>query len=316
MGWIRSPTTQKFFQFFWISLALVFLVGYVSQNWPTFTAQNWQISWINLSLAVLFTLLRKFLGGVQWGLISRYGREDRTLAAFAADLRVYFLSNLAAYIPGSVWLVASRVQLNSRRGASVLTTSAGMVLETGLFIWSSCLIGLYTAALIFPNSEPILGLIAVLLVGLALIAIQPALITRLLRPVGRLSVGTAQLRFNVSYWDGLLLLFAPLTVWVAGGLSHFFLVRTFYQALPLNVVPHLTSAFALAWTIGYLTPIAPSGLGVRDGILAALFSLWMPGPVAVVVTVTSRLLLAMEDIIAATGVWLVSSIFTMRQKKV
>jgi hypothetical protein len=303
-AWFKSSKTQRALQILWISLALVFLAVYVSRNWQTFATQSWRISWANLALALFFALLRKFLGGVQWGLISRYRRENRGLAVLAEDLRVYFLSSLATYIPGSVWMVASRVQLNSRLGASVLFTSTGMVYETALFVWASCLVGSYMAIQIFPNQARAISITIGVLILLSLVAIHPSVIRALIRRLGKWVKGKDQLFIKANYLDSLLLLTTAIMVFVVGGVSHFFLARTFYNSLPLGIVGNITSAFALAWTIGYLTPIAPSGLGVRDGILVALFSMWMPGPIAVVVTLVSRLLLALEDVIWA-GVTLI-----------
>lgn len=251
---------------------------------------------MSLALAVFFAVLRKFLGGIQWGLISRYRHENRSLVGFAEDLRVYFLSSLATYIPGSIWMVASRIQLNSQRGASVLFTSTGMAYESVLFVWSSCLVGSYMAVQVFPNRVWEIGIVVVALIVLSLVAIHPAIVAAL---EGRLGRWGTKLVIRVSYLNSLLLLVVAIMIFLVGGVSHFFLVRTFHSSLPLSTLPKITSAFALAWTIGYLTPIAPSGLGVRDGILMALFAMWMPTPIVVVVTLASRLLLALEDVIWA-----------------
>lgn len=297
--WFRKPRTQRIFRVSWISLALIFLAVYVARNWSAFATQSWQISWRELLLAGCFALFRKFMGGLQWGLISRYRRDNRLMAEFLKDLRVYFLSNLAAYIPGSVWLLASRVQLNSQRGASVLVTSASMVGETTLFVWSSCLVGSYTAIQLFPDRSLEIGIAILGLVVLSLIAIHPSIAQAVSVRLDRWLNKRSEFCIKVTYLDGLFLLAVAVIVWVAGGVSHFLLARAFHSDLSFRVIPNITSAFALAWTIGYLTPVAPAGLGVRDGILVALFSMWMPNPVAVVVMLASRVLLALEDIVWA-----------------
>jgi len=304
--WFRKPRTQRAFQAGWVSLAFVFLIVHILRNWHSFKAQSWRISWMDLSLAVSLALLRKLISGVQWGLVSRYSRENRSFAAFAEDLRVYFISNLATYIPGSVWLVASRIQLNRQRGISVLSTSASMVFEAGLFVWSSCLVGLYVAAQVFPNRVREVSIAASLLVVFSLLLIHPSVIHMLMGHLKKL-MKKDQLFFKATYLDGLILFVVAILVWAAGGASHFFLARTFYNDLPPNAAVGITSALALAWTIGYLTPIAPSGLGVRDGILVVLFATWMPNPIAVVVALVSRLLLALEDVIWAVVALLVLS---------
>lgn len=50
----------------------------------------------------------------------------------------------------------------------------------------------------------------------------------------------------------------------------------------------LTSLFALAWTAGFLTPGAPAGLGVREGVLLLVLSPTMPASTAALVALTLR----------------------------
>lgn len=301
--WFKSAKIQKVFQIFWIGLAFIFLTSYISKNWQAFATQSWQISWTNLALAMFFALLRKFLGGVQWGLISSYRRENQKIATFAEDLRVYFVSNLAIYIPGSIWLITSRIQLNNKRGVSALSTSTSMIYETGLFVWSSCLVGSYIAVQIFPDRARGIVVAILLLVVFSLVIIHPSVVRTVMNSLGKL-IKTDRLFVEVTYLDGLFLFVVAILLVTVGGVSHFFLVRTFYDGLTFISMPAITSAFALGWTIGYLTPIAPSGLGVRDVILVALFTMWMPGPIAVVVAVASRILFIIEDV-----VWAVVALF-------
>jgi hypothetical protein len=170
-----------------------------------------------------------------------------------------------------------------------------MIYETGLFVWSSGLVGSYIAVQIFPDMALEIVMITLFLVLFSLVIIHPFTMQKLMNHLGKL-IKRDHLFIEATYLDGLLLFVSAILLIAVGGVSHFFLARTFYSSLPLSLIPAITSAFALAWTIGYLTPIAPSGLGIRDGILIALFSMWMPNPVAVVVALASRLLLVIEDV--------------------
>jgi uncharacterized membrane protein YbhN (UPF0104 family) len=85
-------------------------------------------------------------------------------------------------------------------------------------------------------------------------------------------------------------------MWVAAGLGHFLLLKAFYPTLPLQSFSGITSAIALAWIAGYVSLWAPSGLGVRDGVLALLLRAYVPTPVVMLVVVASRLVIVFEDI--------------------
>jgi uncharacterized membrane protein YbhN (UPF0104 family) len=57
----------------------------------------------------------------------------------------------------------------------------------------------------------------------------------------------------------------------------------------LERLPALVGIFAGAWVIGFLSFLAPGGLGVREGILVYLLGFYLPSHVAIVVTLLSRL---------------------------
>ena len=59
---------------------------------------------------------------------------------------------------------------------------------------------------------------------------------------------------------------------------------------------HITSLFALSWVIGFLTPWAPSGLGIREGLLYWLLQSFVTAPLAMVAAVATRLITILEDV--------------------
>ena len=63
----------------------------------------------------------------------------------------------------------------------------------------------------------------------------------------------------------------------------------------IGALPPLTGSLAAATVIGFLVPLAPNGWGVREGILVFLLAQLMPTSVAVMVSVTSRVWLALAE---------------------
>lgn len=304
-GLLGSDWAQRLFQVFWVSFGFVFVSLYLSRHWQRFSEQRWQIGWPSLALAVMFFFLLKLVTGIQWGLLAHYRRKERNLFAFFGDLRVYFIANLAVYIPGgSVWLTASRLQLNSQRGQSVLFTSTNMVYEGALFVWSGCLAGSYIAAQVLPHKAWAVGVAVVALIAVPVAMIHPPIANILTGHLKKRIRIPADLFLRVSYLEGLLLLVTATMTWLVGGIGHFYLARALYDPLTFEAMPGIASAFALAWVAGYLTPLAPSGIGVREAILVALLTIWVPTPIAVVLALASRLLLALQDLCWAGLVWL------------
>jgi uncharacterized membrane protein YbhN (UPF0104 family) len=58
----------------------------------------------------------------------------------------------------------------------------------------------------------------------------------------------------------------------------------------------LTGAFAFSLTIGFLAVFVPGGLGVREGILVLLLSLYFPLPVATLISIFSRLYISVVEL--------------------
>ena len=77
-------------------------------------------------------------------------------------------------------------------------------------------------------------------------------------------------------------------LWVLlGGSFHFFL--TAVTDLPRGNFWPITGIFAAAYLAGYLAVFVPGGLGVREGALAILLSLYIPATIAVAAAVLARI---------------------------
>jgi uncharacterized membrane protein YbhN (UPF0104 family) len=72
------------------------------------------------------------------------------------------------------------------------------------------------------------------------------------------------------------------------------------QALGLLLVSELITlagVFLLSWLLGYLSFVAPSGLGVREAFLVALLGPFMGAPQAVAVAAVSRVLMIAVEVL-------------------
>ncbi len=88
--------------------------------------------------------------------------------------------------------------------------------------------------------------------------------------------------------------------WILFGIALYVLIRSFY-ALDAGSILYLAGAFSFSSIVGILALFAPSGLGVREGILAVFLNRIMPTSIALVVSVVSRLWLTVAEL-AAVGV--------------
>jgi hypothetical protein len=171
----------------------------------------------------------------------------------------------------------------------------GVAFETVLNLWAGLLVGCYVVSSVLPVSRSRIALLAAPLVALPILVTNRRIVNWLsglvLRTFKQFSTnGQTPLNSGMQPW------FLSVGMFVATGLSHFLLMRAFYASLSLQHLAGITSAVALSWVAGFLAPWAPSGIGVRDGLLALLLQAYIPTPVVMLVVVASRLLIVFEDV--------------------
>ena len=237
-----------------------------------------------VGVAATFPVWREVLGGL--GVDMPWG----------AGSRVYFVSQLGKYVPGSVWPVVMQMEAGRARGASRRTMLAANLITLAL----SCAVGLIIACLFLPAYDTQVlarywwALLAIpFLIALLHPRALPGLLDRAFALVHRpplneqLPVGASARAscWSVLSWVGLGLQLGIL----ADGVGHH------------GVSSYLLSlgAMALAVPLGVLFLPAPAGAGIRDVILVLVLSVQLTSGQALAVVVTSRVLLIAGDLVLA-----------------
>jgi uncharacterized membrane protein YbhN (UPF0104 family) len=217
-----------------------------------------------------------------------------------ASARIYFVSQLGKYIPGSVWSILAQVEL--AREYRVPVRRSGAVALLTLFTAAVSAVLVVTVTLPF-SSEALRRDYwwVVLLLPPMLVLLHPAAIrwwsSRLLRLVRRradpLEVSGGALAMSVAWM---------VVAWIGYGVQAFVLVS---QAAPagtsvgLPVLLQCMGIFALAWVAGLLFVVVPAGAGVREVILVVGLASVLPSGAALAVALLSRVLLTVTDLLLA-----------------
>jgi uncharacterized membrane protein YbhN (UPF0104 family) len=215
-----------------------------------------------------------------------------------AGARVFFISQLGKYLPGSVWPVLLQMEAGRTRGASRRTMLAANLITVVL----SCSTGLIVACLLLPVSDAhalahywwVLLALPPLLVLLHPRAMT-ALLDRLFRLVKRPPLGE-RLRpaatLQAGGWLMISWLGLGVQVWILyaaagpGGLSGWLLC---------------TGGMALAVAAGILFIPAPAGAGLRELILVVVLKPDLGTGGALAIVVASRVLLVIADLVLAAA---------------
>lgn len=212
--------------------------------------------------------------------------------------RFFLVGQLGKYLPGSVWAFVLQMELAKRAGVPRAIGFAGSLIAVGLATATSLVVGL----LGLPALLSVGGVVPWLVLALAPISVVcalPPVLSRLLTLVFRVlrrPALTRQLGWadtgRVAVWSALAwFLFGTSLALLAGGVT----------GPGLDGWMRCIGAFALAMTAGLIAVVAPSGIGVREGVMVAALSVYMPVGVALGLALTSRLIFTVADILAASA---------------
>lgn len=274
---------------------LLFLALTVARHWGELSRFSWSVDPLRLALS-LAALLVVFCWGVWvWRLLLRH---LGVRVPFPALLRLWFLSSLARYVPGKIWQFVGAAQLGRGIGLEPVPLVTSMLLQTGLLIASAAAVAVPFVALAAADAGLAMAGLAVAALGLAAAAVHPAVLNGALRLVPR-TLHRDVLSWTGSWSNGLALLGLFMVSWLGNG-GAFALLVSALVPIPLEAVPGLVAANAIAVAAGILVFVVPAGLGAREAVLTVLLSPYAPGPgIAALLAVASRLWVLAVELIGA-----------------
>jgi uncharacterized membrane protein YbhN (UPF0104 family) len=281
----------------WLTVAVLtvvagFFVATLAARWNDVISLKWRLEPGHFLLATALLALSYGLVAWLWGVA--LGRAAGTRPA--AGARVWFLSNLARYVPGNVWSYVGAVELARREGVARRTTLAVMALTQVLSVGVALLAGL--PVLVAERAR--LGRPALL--GAVVVAAGAALAVvfrrRLLGLARRRLPGFDPASLAPSAGTVVLLVVGYAAYWAVTGLAFAALVASL-ASLDAADVPLVVAAYAAAYAVGFLALLTPAGLGVREGVLVVALAPVLPAGPALVVALVSRVWMMLVELAGA-----------------
>ena len=219
------------------------------------------------------------------------------------SLKVSFLSMMGKYLPGKVWTVLGRVYLSGKEGVPKIEAFASVIMEIALEIVASIFFFLFFLFTFL--EQPLLSLKVIYsLAGLmvfGLIALHPKLFYWALNQIVRRWKG-GEVKMHIGYRDIIQLFLLYNGIVFLQGIAFYFFVNALCE-VPVSNLLGLTGSLAIAGVLGTLSFFTPSGLGVREGVLAVLLSTYVISPVAVLISLVARLWVTLVEVLCALFAW-------------
>ncbi|MFP4624342.1 MAG: lysylphosphatidylglycerol synthase domain-containing protein [Gemmatimonadota bacterium] len=278
-----------------VAATLVFLGLAIARNWAEIAAHDWNVRPLHLAASVGLLVLALASGVVVWHrVVLRFQGHRIPLRTL---LRVWFLSNLARYVPGKIWQFVGAVQLGRQAGIAPAVLLTSLVVLTGLTLVAAALISLAALPTVFAELgwAGVTFLVTGAVLGIA--GVHPAVINYALGKVPE-RLHPENLTWTGSWLDGIGLLTLSFGAWTLHGLA-FALFTHSLVGTTAAAVPALVAANALAFLIGYMALVTPGGLGAREAALALMLGPLGSLGVAAVIAVAFRLWLIVGELLGA-----------------
>ncbi|MCH4209381.1 hypothetical protein [Bifidobacterium sp.] len=220
--------------------------------------------------------------------------------SFFQTMPVYLKSNLMKYIPGNVFQYVGRNELAARYRLSHIQVAFATVTDVLLNVFSALCISLafFRAYVVTTLSRSRFFWVALAMAALILICAGAALYMRREWAKSKI-VQYSYLFTRRTVGKICLCLGYYIVALVAGGVLF---ALTFYWLLgePFSPGPAFTliSAYTLSWLIGFITPGAPAGIGIKEAVMIAVVPASVSSPAIAVAMVAIRVIATIADILA------------------
>lgn len=271
---------------------LIPLIYTIYKHWLNVRAALLMANWLLVIIGLaLLMLAQPLMGLISWVILRHLNQNF----SFSRIFYIYFVSQAAKYLPGGIWAFPSRVLAYKAIGVENSASLVSMVREVGVLFIGAAVVGLtgLFGGLRVNDWVRVSVITGVVVCTMSMILIQLPLFWHILerfRFIKNTGLPEAQAKaagFSFKWVPVSLLI--SLTFWALTGIAF----REMASGISVNVMGmnwfQAASIFALAWCAGFVIVIAPAGLGIRETVLSALLSSYMPISEALSIALIARL---------------------------
>ncbi len=291
MSWFKSLQESTWFRWvlrpLLIVVPLVLLGRHYAVNWQALQAYDWQVDVANAGLGLFLLLLAFALLPLAL---------QQILAALGCPIGYrhayygFYISQLAKYLPGRVWVVPGRALVLKKFGVDPLSSTVGMIVETSVLAVTGA-VAFVPYALLAPNGD---AWSLWYLSPFLLVILHPRVFNKVVHWL-EMRLGRKNPSVHLTNRQSISIIVLGLLFWAVTGAGFAALVAS-VEGFPPDLLFVLPGAFSSSWAAGSIAFVSPGGLGAREGALVLLLSPFLASPIPAIVALLSRLWWTLADL--------------------
>ena len=291
-------------------LVVVFLAWYFRKNWDEFSEKIMSVNIGIFIVSMLFYFVYKITLASLWHYITKI---NGCSIRYEKAVTSYLYSILGKYIPGKVFMLAARLTYYKEEEAQLSKVTVCFFIENVCTLLGAAM--LFIVSLFFFPNELLENYkwLTLLLIAAFFVCIHPKIINFVLRLIGKIFKKNLAIPMKYSQMLKVVLLF--IGNWLIVGFGFFILTKSIYPAAEWSQMLYCAGIWGVSAIMGILAIFAPSGLGVREGIIVAGLMLIMPQSDAMVISVVSRLWQTIPELLLVAMAFVYSRIRRLSGRK-
>ena len=294
----KSSNLRKITAFAVISVIFFFLGKTLYHNLGEISNYPWNIKPLPLIVSFLLLIINLAISAFAW---------EKILLLFGARLplkqsfKIISLSGLGKYLPGKIWLYLSQIYLSRKANIPKGVCVFSLLLLFAAYNLAGILVFLFSLFFWKQFSPVAISAFLFACCSLFLIIFSPRILNRILKTLTLITNKFKQglipteltFRGEISQIGQIILIL--LVDWAIFGVAVYFLVNSFYN-IDLSQTVILCGIFAISSIAGIFSFFVPAGLGVREGVLSYLLSMFIPISIAILISLVMRIWMTIGEL--------------------
>jgi len=270
-------------------IALFFILRIIAPNINVVLKNLSRINFVFIALAILSFVIYFFLRSFLWKQIVDTKGNKLGLKKISY---LWAFSELKRYIPGNIWSILARGTSSLQTGLGKKDVANSLIIEVELIVAACYVLSLpfivyFSWGMLFSFLFLLLGLLLVLLFSFG----------------NKIKSERLSILFpGTDYSQNIKIFLISLVTFFMFGLGTYFAIISLFYLAP-NLIWIIVSLSIFSLLAGYVSLITPMGLGVREGVMTIYLSRFISMSSAGLVSLFSRIVLIISEIIFLTSVF-------------